>query len=91
MCRRVFDGKLAGSCLTLDQALRNLGKFSSLPEEQILSCFTQNAAKSLNYNDRGVIRPGKRADIVVMDENWNVQMTIVNGRIVFDRAEDLED
>ena len=84
VCRRVSDGKLAGSCLTLDSAMRNLAEFSSLSEQQVVACYTRNAAISVGLMDRGEIQPGRRADIAVVDENWNVQMTVVNGNIVFD-------
>lgn len=83
-CRRYVDGRLAGSCLTLDQAMRNLPKFASLKREQVLACFTRNPAVSLGFHDRGVLLPGKRADIAVVDADWNVRMTIVGGRIVYD-------
>ncbi|MBT3376375.1 MAG: N-acetylglucosamine-6-phosphate deacetylase [Lentisphaerae bacterium] len=85
VCRRISDGKLAGSCLTLDQALRNLAEFGSLPKSDVLACFTMNPAESLQLTDRGIIQPGKRADIVVVDDDWQIQMTIVNGRVVYDR------
>lgn len=83
-CRRYVDGRLAGSCLTLDRAMRNLPKFASLSPEQVLACFTRNAAFSLGFQDRGVLHPGKRADITVVDKDWNVRMTIVGGRVVYD-------
>ncbi len=85
VCRRVSDGTLAGSCLTLDQAMRNLCEFSSLSKNQVLKCFTSNAADSIGLGDRGVIQPGKRADIVVVDDNFQIQMTIVGGRVAYDR------
>lgn len=83
-CRRYVDGRLAGSCLTLDRAMRNLPKFASLAREQVLTCFTHNPAASLGFHDRGLLLPGKRADIAVVDADWNVRMTIVGGRVVYD-------
>jgi N-acetylglucosamine-6-phosphate deacetylase len=85
VCCRVSDGKLAGSCLTLDQALRNLLRFSSLSEEAAVACYSQSAARSAGFSDRGEIRPGKRADITVVDRNWEVQLTVVNGHIAYDQ------
>jgi N-acetylglucosamine-6-phosphate deacetylase len=83
-CIRYLDGRLAGSCLTLDLAMRNLPNFASLTPEQVLTCFTQNPAESIGFQDRGVLQPGKRADIAVVDPDWNVRMTIVGGRVVYD-------
>lgn len=88
--RRVSDGKLAGSCMTLDRGLKNLIQFSNLGEVNSLCAHTINAARSIGLKDRGVIKPGKRGDIVVVDENWEVQMTIVNGKIVYDRQKESE-
>jgi N-acetylglucosamine-6-phosphate deacetylase len=78
------DNTLAGSCLTLDRAMRNLHSFASLNDAEVVACFTRNPAVSLNLNDRGVIEPGKRADIVVVDDDWNVVATMVAGRMVYD-------
>ncbi len=84
-CRRVSDGRLAGSSMTLDRCLRNLIKFSSLSESEALACCTSNAANSIGLEGRGLIQPGKRGDVVVVDDNWEVQLTIVAGRVVYDR------
>jgi len=83
-CRRVSDGRLAGSCLTSDHAFRNLLRFTSMSPSDALACFTINAAQSIGLTDRGLIQPGKRGDVVVVDENWEVQLTVVQGRIVYD-------
>ncbi|MBT3286259.1 MAG: N-acetylglucosamine-6-phosphate deacetylase [Victivallales bacterium] len=83
-CRRFVDGRIAGSCLTLDLAMRNLPAYTSLGTEEVLTCFTRNPARSLGFEDRGVLLPGKRADIAVVDPDWKVRMTIVGGRVVYD-------
>ena len=83
-CRRFVDGRIAGSCLTLDLAMRNLPAYTSLGTEEVLTCFTRNPARSLGFEDRGVLLPGKRADIAVIDPDWKVRMTIVGGRVVYD-------
>lgn len=82
--RRVSDGRLAGSCLTLDQGLHNLMEFSCYNQNEALACHTANAARSLGLTDRGVIQPGKRGDVVVLDKDWNVKLTIIAGRVVYD-------
>jgi len=86
--RLVLDGTLAGAVLTADVALRNLARYSSLSDAEALACFTANAAASIGLTDRGVIRPGKRADIVVVDDDWQVKMTFVDGRVAYDSRED---
>lgn len=85
-CRRVSDGRLAGSCLTLDTAMRNLRRFSpALSDQEVISCFTLNAARSVGLGDRGQIQPGRRADITLLDADWNIRMTFAGGRLVYDR------
>jgi len=81
--RRISDGRLAGSCITLDQALRNLMHIAGLPPTEATACCTRNAAESVGLNDRGEIRPGKRADITVLDRDGRVYATIVRGRFVY--------
>ena len=83
-CRRYVDGRIAGSGLTLDRAMRNLPRYASLGTEEVLTCFTRNPARSLGFEDRGELLPGKRADIAVVDANWKVRMTLVAGRVVYD-------
>ena len=83
--RRVSDGRLAGSCLTLDTALRNVREYTCLNDADALACYTCNAADSIGLKDRGRLQPGHRADIVVLDGNWDVQLTIVDGKVVYDR------
>lgn len=85
--RRVSDGRLAGSCLTLDDAMRNFQSYcEAITELEAIACYTLNAARSIGLEDRGIIQPGKRADITVVDENWNVVMTVVAGRVVYERG-----
>jgi len=88
--RRVSDGLLAGSCLPLDRAVVNLVRFSSLTHSEAVACATVNAARSIGLTDRGVIQPGKRADIVVLDRNGRVRLTIVRGRVVYDSRTQLQ-
>jgi N-acetylglucosamine-6-phosphate deacetylase len=86
-CRRVSDGRLAGSCLSIDCAVRNLRAFAAglFSERDAIACYTLHAAHSIGLDDRGLLLPGKRADITVLDANWDVLLTIVRGRVVYSR------
>ena len=78
---RLPDGTLAGSVLTLDQALRNaVGAGLSLSQASRL--LSQTPAQYMGLTDRGVLEPGKRADIVVLDEDLKVLKVYVAGRKV---------
>jgi alpha-D-ribose 1-methylphosphonate 5-triphosphate diphosphatase len=42
-----------------------------------------NPARALGLIDRGELAPGKRADVVLVDDSLTVAMTLVAGRIAF--------
>lgn len=44
---------------------------------------TVNPAKALGLADRGAIAPGKRADLVVVDDRDRVALTLGNGTVVY--------
>jgi len=84
--RRLSDGRLAGTTLTMDQAMRNLAQFTpSFSDLEAIACYTLNPALSIGLLDRGLIQPGKRADIAVLDTTGQIMLTIVRGQVVFDR------
>lgn len=85
--RRAYDGGLAGSTLTLDAALRNVMAFAGLTLAQALPMATRVPAAALGLASRkGVIAPGADADLVVLDPDLQVRLTLVGGRVVY-RAE----
>ena len=76
-------GKLAGSMLTMDQGVRNIAEISNASLCDLAKISSRNAAKSLHFNDRGVISVGKLADLVLLDKDLNVQTTYKNGKKVY--------
>lgn len=86
-CRRVSDGRLAGSCLAMDRAVRNLRTFAAglFSDREAIACYTLHAARSIGLEDRGLLQPGMRADITVLDAQWEVVATIIRGRVVYSR------
>ena len=76
------DGSLAGSVLTMDQAVRNLvGCGASLAEA--VWAATGAPARLLGDPELGVLRVGGRADITVLDEDLRVVRTLVGGAEAF--------
>lgn len=74
---------LAGSCLTMENAVKNMFKFSGANLNEVISMATINPAKVIGIDNKlGSLQTGKIADITIIDKNFNVKMTIVNGRIV---------
>ncbi len=76
------DGTISGSVLNLNEAVRNLYENSDLELYQAVACASLNPAKALGVDDEiGSIEVGKRADLVITDEKFNVNMTILGGEI----------
>jgi N-acetylglucosamine-6-phosphate deacetylase len=76
------DGTLAGSTLTLDQAVRQLLDAGILPKEEIAQVTARNQARLLGLN-KGVLAPGYDGDLIALDEQWQVTHTIVGGELVY--------
>jgi len=79
------DGVKAGSILSLPQALRNVKKVTNLSFEQTINLVSKNIADNLKIKNIGCIKVGNIADFVVVDKNFNVYQTYVNGKLVFNK------
>jgi N-acetylglucosamine-6-phosphate deacetylase len=75
---RLPDGTLAGSTLTMDQALRNLVTLGLTLRDASLRVST-HAADYLGLHDRGRIDEGHHADLVVLDRDLQLQRVLVEG------------
>ena len=76
------DGTIAGSVLNLNEAVYNLFENSGLEIYEAVACASLNPAKALNVDaEIGSLETGKRADIIIADEKFNIEMTILGGEI----------
>lgn len=74
----------AGSTLTLNQALINLKAFTNKPLETLSKLLSKNPADYLGIgNYKGQIEVGYDADLVVLEEDLTVSMTLVEGKRVY--------
>ena len=81
---RLADGRLAGSCLTLDRAVANLQRFASMTRVRAVAACTLGPARLLGIEaQRGTLRPGARADLALLDAQDRVIETWIGGRRVF--------
>jgi N-acetylglucosamine-6-phosphate deacetylase len=77
---RLADGTLAGSTLTMDQALRNLVLNLGLEIEDASRRCSTHAADYLGLDDRGRLAVGAWADFVVLDRrDLQLQRVVVEG------------
>ncbi len=83
---RMADGSgNAGSVATMDMNLRNVVQLAGIGLADAIRSATWTPANLLAiHNKKGVLAPGKDADVVVLDEDLRVRLTMVAGRIVFE-------
>jgi N-acetylglucosamine-6-phosphate deacetylase len=79
---RLADGTLAGSALTLDEALRNLVDTLGLALDEASLRVSTHAADYLGLADRGRLARGAWADVVVLDRDLALRDVFVEGERV---------
>ncbi len=80
---RTVDGVLAGSALELDQAVRNLIAYTGCSLADALATVTSTPADLLGLTDRGRLREGSRADLVILEPDGRLVATIIAGTTVW--------
>jgi N-acetylglucosamine-6-phosphate deacetylase len=84
-CWRLPDGRLAGSRLGLAAAARNLVRFAGAsPCEAVAACSLRPARLLGVESERGSLRKGARADVVVLDADLRLHETWLGGRRVYE-------
>jgi N-acetylglucosamine-6-phosphate deacetylase len=73
------DGVLAGTVLTMIEAVRNLHALG-VPFEQAVGAATEVPARFLARGDVGFLEPGSPADVVVLDDRLEIQTVLCSGR-----------
>lgn len=82
---RLADGTLAGSTLTMDEAVANTVCAAGVPLADAVRAASATPAAALGLADRGRLAPGCRADIVALDPELTVEATWVAGELVYER------
>lgn len=81
---RLPSGTLAGSVLSMDEALRKLIRYTGCSLPEALATITSTPADLLGLGrERGRIQPGACADLVVLTPDLHVALTLVEGNTVF--------
>jgi N-acetylglucosamine-6-phosphate deacetylase len=76
------NGKLAGSTLTMDRAVRNLMEFANCDLQTSLRAASLNPARVAGGRKKGIIEPGADADMVVLTPAGEVRATITGGILI---------
>ena len=80
---RFEDGGIAGSAMSVGKGVKNLARWLDLGLPQIVQMATFNPARVIGEESRkGSLEVGKDADIIICDQELNVQMAMVRGRVV---------
>ncbi|MEV2254816.1 N-acetylglucosamine-6-phosphate deacetylase [Streptomyces sp. NPDC050147] len=83
VARLVEGGSIAGSTLTLDRAFKRSVTVDGLPVEDVVRAISANPAKLLGmYDEIGSLEPGKDADLVVLDERFDLKGVMRKGEWV---------
>jgi len=81
---RLADGTLAGSTLTMERALANFVQATERPLADLVPSSSLNAAKAIHLGcQKGKIEIGYDADLILVDQNLHVKLTMVGGKTVY--------
>ncbi len=82
---KLEDGTIAGSVLKLNKGVWNVYNNSTIPLHECVNCATLNPATTIGVADRkGSIEVGKDADVVLLDDEFNVKKTIIGGIVRYE-------
>ena len=78
------DGTIAGSVLTLNRAVKNLHEHGGISLREAVNAASIAPARAIREDSlRGSLSVGKRADIVIADEDMNIFKTFVGGGEIY--------
>ncbi|MDY6821936.1 MAG: N-acetylglucosamine-6-phosphate deacetylase [Deferribacterota bacterium] len=78
------EGILAGSLLYMNEGLKNMKKFTGAKIGELIDISSANQARLLNiYDKKGSIAIGKDADLVVLNKEFDVLMTVCMGKVAY--------
>lgn len=83
---RLENGALAGSVLLMNVAIKNVVEKVGVPFTDAIDMATINPARNLGVEkEMGSIALGKKANLTILDKNFDVVMTIRDGNVVYQK------
>lgn len=83
---RLADGTLAGSVLKMNEAVKNAAQLKPMDLMKLAQLSSGNVAKSLGVDHyKGAIREGFDADLVILNEDFEVRKTICRGQLTIEK------
>ncbi|WP_256988793.1 N-acetylglucosamine-6-phosphate deacetylase [Bacillus sp. EB106-08-02-XG196] len=81
------DGTLAGSILKMNDSIKNILEAADISLSEAVQMASVNPAKQLKvYDTKGSISPGKDADITILSNEYQVEMTFCRGEIAYKKG-----
>ena len=77
-----FEGEIAGTKITLDRVCRNMMMHTGASICEVCKFASYNPAKLLGLTDRGSVKPGNLANLLITDAEMNVKHVIFRGNMV---------
>lgn len=88
LCKLVGSDALAGSTLNLNSSRKNMKEWLGLSDLTLAKLTSTNSAKLLGlFEDKGSIEIGKDADFYIVNENEEVELTVSEGKIIYENSE----
>lgn len=78
---RLENGSLAGSVLVFNDAFKNMIKFSGCSIEEAVKMSSVNQAREFNLDNKGLLKVGKDADLLILNDELTVEQTILGGNV----------
>lgn len=80
-------GSLAGSLLTMPEAVRRMREITGATWDELAQITSANQADLLGEADRGRLSPGQRADVAILDSQLQPVATLIEGRVAYRQAD----
>lgn len=84
---RLQDGTLAGSILSLPNAIQNIIQYAGCSLPEAVAMTTQTPAQLLGLTLKGSIAVDMDADLVLWDADFKTNMVIINGEIIYSQSD----